>query len=188
MPEQKLNTGTNELLNAPEILKEILKIQNGHTVADLGAGIAAYFTIESAKLVGDQGQIYSVDIVKDVLSAIDSKAKMAGLYNIKTIWSNLEMVGATKIKEDSLDFALLVNTLFQSKKQGEMVAEAYRLLKEGGKLLIIDWSDTAPAFSPDEELQVNKDLISDTAIQLGLELENEFKAGPYHFGMIFIKK
>jgi len=188
MAEQKSKTGGTEILNAPEILKEILKIQNGHTVADLGAGVAAYFTIESAKLVGDQGQVYSIDIVKDVLSAIDSKAKMAGLYNIKTIWSNLEIVGATKIEENSLDFALLVNTLFQSDKQGEMISEAFRLLKDGGKLLIVDWSDTAPAFSPPEELQVNKNLISDTALQLGLELENDFKAGPYHFGMIFVKK
>ena len=98
------------------------------------------------------------------------------------------MVGATKITENSLDFALLVNTLFQSKKQEEMITEAVRLLKKGGKLLIIDWSDTAPAFAPPEELQVNKKIISDTTLQLDMKLEQEFQAGPYHFGMIFIKK
>ena len=188
MPKQKINSSGAEILNATQILKEILKITNGKVVADLGAGVSAYFTIESAKLVGDQGQVYAIDIVKDILSAIDSKAKMAGLYNIKTVWSNLEMVGAAKIKNDSLDFALLVNTLFQSKKQPEMVAEAIRLLKKGGKLLIIDWSDTAPAFAPPEELQVNKKIISDTTLQLDMKLEQEFQAGPYHFGMIFIKK
>ena len=53
------------------------------------------------------------------VSGIDSKAKTAGLYNVKTIWSNLEIIGATKITENSLDFTLLVNTLFQSKKQEE---------------------------------------------------------------------
>ena len=188
MPKQKINSSGVEILNATQILKEILKITNGKVVADLGAGISAYFTIESAKLVGDQGQVYAIDIVKDILSAIDSKAKMAGLYNIKTVWSNLEMVGAAKIKNDSLDFALLVNTLFQSKKQPEMVAEAIRLLKKGGKLLIIDWSNTAPAFSPPEDLKVDKKIISDTALQLNLEKESEFEAGPYHFGIIFIKK
>tara|TARA_B100001964_G_C14059523_1_gene520746 strand:+ start:62 stop:628 length:567 start_codon:yes stop_codon:yes gene_type:complete len=188
MPEQKINTGGSQILNATEILKEILKIKSGKTVADLGAGIAAYFTIESAKLVGDGGQVYAIDIVKDILSSIDSKAKMAGLYNIKTVWSNLEMVGAAKIADNSLDFALLVNTLFQSKKQTEMISEAFRLLKKGGKLLIIDWSDTAPAFAPPEELQVNKNVISDAALQLDMKLEQEFKAGPYHFGMIYIKK
>ena len=188
MAEEKINSSGPEILNATQILKEILKITNGKIVADLGAGISAYFTIESAKLVGDQGQVYALDIVKDILSAIDSKAKMAGLYNIKTVWSNLEMVGAAKIKDNTLDFALLVNTLFQSKKQPEMIAEAFRLLKNGGKLLIIDWRDTAPAFSPPEELQVNKKLISDTALQLGMELEQDFQAGPYHFGLIFIKK
>ncbi len=188
MVEQKVNNGGAEILNAPQILKETLKITSGKIVADLGAGVSAYFTIESAKLVGDQGQVYAVDIVKDILATIDSKAKMAGLYNIKTVWSNLEMVGAAKIADNSLDFSLLVNTLFQSKKQEEMVAEAIRLLKKGGKLLIVDWSDTAPAFAPPEELQVNKKIVSDTALQLDMELEQEFKAGPYHFGMIFVKK
>jgi len=188
MPELNKNNNITKILNAPEILKNILKIEAGKKVADLGAGISAYFTIESAKIVGDQGQIYAVDIIKDILSAIDSKAKTAGLYNVKTVWSNLEMVGATKITENSLDFALLVNTLFQSKKQEEMITEAVRLLKKGGKLLIIDWNDTAPAFSPPEDLKVDKKIISDAALQLNLEKENEFEAGPYHFGIIFIKK
>ena len=188
MTKKKVNSSGAEILNATQILKEILKISNGKIVADLGAGISAYFTIESAKLVGDQGQVYALDIVKDILAAIDSKAKMAGLYNIKTVWSNLEIVGAAKIEDNSLDFALLVNTLFQSKKQPAMIAEAIRLLKKGGKLLIIDWSDTAPAFAPPEELQVNKKIISDTTLQLDMQLEQEFRAGPYHFGMIFIKK
>ena len=80
------------------------------------------------------------------------------------------------------------STSVKSKKQTEMISEAIRLIKKGGKLLIIDWSDTAPAFAPPEELQVNKNVISDAALQLDMKLEQEFKAGPYHFGMIYIKK
>jgi len=179
--------GKSELLNAATILKDILGLSIGSVVADLGAG-GGMFTIQSARLVGDPGQVYSVDILKNTLSEIESKARMSGLYNIKTIWSNLEIVGATKIKETSLDFALLVNVLFQSSKHYEMMAEAARLLKQNGKLLIVDWDNTQPAFTPPSNMQVDPKKLNEYAQELGLALEKEFKAGQYHFGMIFIKK
>ncbi|MCB9803134.1 class I SAM-dependent methyltransferase [Candidatus Nomurabacteria bacterium] len=186
---QKINkfSGGNNLLDAQYILTQKVKIQAGEVVADLGAGGAAYFTMQAAKIVGDQGQVYAVDVVKNVLSSIDSKAKMSGLYNVKTIWSNLEILGATKIPEASLDHAMLINILFQSQKKSEMITEAIRLLKPGGKLTIIDWSDNTPGFAPPQNLQVNKEEVLQIAQNLSLSLEEEFVAGNYHFGLIFIK-
>lgn len=179
--------GGNYLLDAYNILKNISQIKNGQIVGDLGAGGAAYFTLQSAKIVGDQGQVYSVDVLKNVLSSINSKAQMAGLYNVKTVWSNLEIYGATKIPEESLDHALLVNVLFQSKKYPEIIKEAVRLLKPGGQLTIIDWSDMNPNFAPNQALQLDKNEIINAAQNLSLSLQQEFQAGPYHFGLIFIK-
>ncbi len=185
-PSQGEVFGKSELLNAGTILKDILGISIGSVVADLGAG-GGMFSIQAARLVKDQGQVYAVDILKNTLSDIESKARMAGLYNIKTIWSNLEVVGATKINEASLDFALLVNILFQSSKHYEIIAEASRLLKSGGKLLIVDWDNTQPAFTPPSNMQVDPSKLNEYASQLELNLEKEFKAGQYHFGAIFIK-
>lgn len=180
-------TGGNNLLDAHQILTQQIQIQAGEVVADLGAGGAAYFTVQAAKIVGNQGEVYAVDILKNVLSAIESKAKMSGLYNIKTIWSDLEVYGATKIPAESLDHAMLINILFQSKKHEEMIREAVRLLKPGGKLSIIDWSDNTPSFAPAQEMQVNKTKIMEIAQNLSLSLVNEFAAGNYHFGLVFIK-
>ncbi|RJQ33663.1 methyltransferase domain-containing protein [Candidatus Parcubacteria bacterium] len=183
---QEQTYGKSELLNAYTILKDILGLSIGSVVADLGAG-GGMFVIQAARLVGDQGQVYAVDILKNTLSEIESKARMSGLYNIKTVWSNLEMIGATKINEMSLDFALLVNTLFQSTKHYEIMAEASRLLKKNGKLLVIDWDNTKPAFTPPSNMQVSPSRLLEYAGQLELSLQKEFKAGQYHFGMIFVK-
>lgn len=183
---QKDVFGKSELLNAGTILKDILGINIGAMVADLGAG-GGMFAIQAARLVGDQGQVYAVDILKNTLSEIESKARMAGLYNIKTIWSNLEVVGATKINEGTLDFTMLVNVLFQSSKHYEMMAEAARLLKPGGKLLVVDWDNTKPAFTPPSNMQVEPNKLNEYAHQLDLKLEKDFKAGQYHFGIIFSK-
>lgn len=188
-PEVKENKfpGGNYLLDAHNILRNIAQIKNGQIVGDLGAGGAAYFTLQSAKLVGDQGQVYAVDVLKNVLSSINSKAQSSGLYNVKTVWSNLEIYGAAKIPEASLDHALLVNILFQSKKYPEIIKEAVRLLKPGGQLTIIDWSDMSPNFAPNQALQLDKEEIVNIAQNLSLSLQQEFQAGTYHFGLIFIK-
>ncbi|PIR06786.1 MAG: hypothetical protein COV55_02335 [Candidatus Komeilibacteria bacterium CG11_big_fil_rev_8_21_14_0_20_36_20] len=187
LANQQSSLGKSELLNFGNILKNILQLQPGNIVADLGAG-GGLFTMQAARLVGDRGQVYAVDVVKGTLGEIESKARMIGLYNIKIIWSNLEIVGATKIPEGSLDFALLVNILFQSKKHYEIIAEGTRLLKSGGKLLIIDWSNTTQGFAPPDDLQVDQEKIQGYAQQLDLKLLQSFKAGKYHFGLIFEKE
>ena len=185
-PTQEQTFGKSELLDAGAILKDILGIKAGNIVGDLGAG-GGMFTTQSAMIVGNQGQVYAVDVMKNILGEIESKARMTGLTNIKTIWSNLEMVGVTKIKEASLDFALLVNILFQSTKHFEILSEATRFLKPNGKLLIVDWSNTAPGFAPPSDRQVDPETIKQRANQLSLTLDQEFKAGNYHFGLVFIK-
>lgn len=185
-PNQKAS-GRSELLDAGEILKDILQLKRGEMVGDLGAG-GGLFLLESARLVGDVGQVYAVDVVKNILSEIESKARLSGLNNIKTIWSNLEIVGATKINEASLDANILVNVLYQSKKHYEILAEAARLLKSGGRLLIVDWAKNELSFGPPPEMIIEPQKIIEICKQLDLNLVKEFKAGRYHFGLLLTKK
>lgn len=179
--------GKSEMLDYEKILQTILQIQNGDVVADLGAG-GGLPTMQAARLVGDQGQVYAVDVVKGSLSEIESKSRMTGVHNIKTVWSNLEIVGATNIKEGSLDFAMIFNVLFQSKKHYEILAESARLLKVNGKLLVVDWSDTNQGFAPNDEMRVDQTQVIEYAKQNNMILDKEFQAGKYHFGLIFIKQ
>jgi ubiquinone/menaquinone biosynthesis C-methylase UbiE len=186
LPQQNIG-GKSEFLDAGKILSEILQVKKGDMVGDLGAG-GGLFLMQIARLVGDQGQVYAVDVVKNILSELESKARLSGLNNIKTIWSNLEVVGAAKIKNDSLDSAILVNVLFQSQKHYEILAEATRLLKNGGKLLIIDWENNNLSFGPPKDRLIDLNQVIGLASELNLELAQQFKAGPYHFGLIFTKK
>ncbi len=185
-PNQEEVHGKSELLDAGVILRDFLQLKTGNMVGDLGSG-GGLFSVQSSRLVGNQGQVYSVDILKSALSEIESKARMANLNNIKTIWSNIEIIGATQINDKSLDSVLLINVLFQSTKQLEIISEATRLLKEGGKLLIIDWSDASSSFSPATDRKVDPQTTIRHAEGLGLSLKKEFQAGKYHFGQIYSK-
>ncbi len=82
------------------------------SVGDLGCGNLGYFSVPAAKIVGQNGVVYAVDILKSVLQSVENIARQEGLDNIKTVWSNLEVVGATKITPASLDLIMVVNMLF----------------------------------------------------------------------------
>ncbi|MCF7820731.1 MAG: class I SAM-dependent methyltransferase [Candidatus Pacebacteria bacterium] len=181
---EKINN--NLLLDANSVFKSV-PIASEQKVADLGCGKFGYFTFPTAKMVGKKGVVYAVDVMKACLEEVERKSQVENFSQVKTIWSNLEIWQATKIESASLDTVLLVNTLYQSDKRSDILREAVRMLKKKGKVLIVEWENTDIPFGPEPEKRVKKQPLIDAAPKLGLELEKEFKAGKYHFGLVFIK-
>lgn len=156
-------------------------------VADLGCGTSGHFVFGPAKRVGKKGKVYAIDILKPILETINRRVRQENFTNIETVWSNLEVLGATKIEVNSLDVGLLVNTLYQSHKRVEIIRESLRLIKKGGLLVIVEWKNIALPFGPPPEERVNKEQIKLVLGKMGLKLEEEFDAGQYHYGLVFIK-
>ena len=166
---------------------EKVGLGQGMNIGDLGCGNLGYFALASAKKVGKNGIVYAVDILKSALQSVENRIQQEGLDNIKTIWSNLEIYGATKIQEASLDIAFIHNVLFHAQEGDSMLREAARLLKNGGKLMIIDWRRVISPFGPPLDDRPLPETIKKLASGVGLQPVEEFSAGPYHFGLIFIK-
>jgi len=186
MNSQKV-PGGNELLNPEKILKNELGLEPGSYVGDFGCGAAGYFSFQTAKIVGDSGLVYAVDIQKPVLESIRNRAKENKINNLKTIWTDLERFSACKINNNSLDFGFLINILFQNKDKKAILKEVSRMIKDGGKLLIIDWKEGRFPLGPKPQDKIGvQDLIS-AAQEVGFRLEKRFEAGQYHYGLIFIK-
>ena len=120
-----------------------LGLNDGMRVVDLGAG-SGFYTLEAAKKVGANGRVYAVDVQKDLLERLRSVGASQGLRNIEVIWGNIEKIGGTKIKESVADRVIASNVLFQVSKFDDFVLEVKRILKPGGKVLVVDWSGVTP--------------------------------------------
>jgi len=179
-------TGGNTLID-PQIIIAKAGVAERMHVADLGCGGTGHFVFPVAKAIGKHGIIYAVDILKNNLTNIERRANQENLVQIRTVWSNLEIFKATKIETASLDVTLLINVLYQSDKRAEIIREAVRLTKKSGKLMIVDWNAMATPFGPSVEERLNKENLKKVSERLGLELIEEFSAGEYHFGMLFLK-
>jgi len=182
MPEIKTTT----LFDISAILRKV-GIEERQIVAELGCGNFGFFVFPLARLVGRQGRVYAVDILKPTLTEIGREAKKDNLPQILPVWSNLEVFKATKIETSSLDSALLVNVLHQSERKVEIMREAVRLLKRGGKLLIVEWKNIDLPFGPAPERRVRLESLKTAVPKLGLQIKEEFEAGPYHYGLILVK-
>lgn len=164
-----------------------MSLEEKQHIAELGCGNFGFFVFPLAKLVGRQGKIYAVDILRPTLEEIKKRANRENLPQVEIIWSNLEIFKATKIETNSLDAALIINTLHQSEKKIEILRESIRLLKRGGKLLIVEWKPAASPFGPPIEKRIKIESLKAAAPKVGLSIQEEFEAGPYHYGLILTK-
>lgn len=177
--------GTGGFLN-PDVIAGRFGIEKGMKIADFGCG-AGYFTISLANETGHEGRVYALDIQENALDSVRAKARALGFDNIETIRTNLELTGSSSLSDNSQDMVLLANILFQSNKKADIIKEARRVLKSGGKIIIIDWKKGAGGFGPPDNLRPDAMEMRQLAEKEGLSFESGIDAGQFHFGSIFKK-
>jgi len=171
-----------EFLNPKEVLKK-LDLRKNMIAADFGSGSGGW-AIPLAKILED-GKVYAIDILEEPLSALKSKSEIEGISNIETILANVENKKGSKLKDNFLDLVLMTNLLFEAEDKKSIFSEAKRILKSNGKILVVDWLPEA-SLGP-EKGRVSPENVKKIAKELNLKLEKEFKAGDYHYGLVFTK-
>jgi ubiquinone/menaquinone biosynthesis C-methylase UbiE len=161
-------------------------IQAGMEIADLGAG-SGFYTISAAKALIATGRVYAVDAQKDLLTKIKNNAVAQGLYNVEVIWGDIEKPNGTHLRDASIDLALLSNILFQLDDKQAAMNEVKRILKPGGRVLVVDWSDSFGGIGPEPKKVVLKATTQEMFEKNGFHLDREISAGSHHYGMIFKK-
>lgn len=160
-----------------------LGLTDGMRVVDLGAG-SGFYSLEAAKRVGVSGRVYAVDVMKDLLERLRSVGASQGLRNIEVIWGNVEKIGGTKVKEAIADRVIASNILFQISNKDDFVLEVKRVLKPGGKVMLIDWSEVS-TLGP--KTVVNSNQAKMLFEKAGFKMDQTFGAGDHHYGMIFTR-
>ncbi len=169
----------------PEHILDTLKLSYGETVADLGCG-AGYFTTAAADRVGDTGKVYAIDIQDELLTkarSLDAEKR----EHIEFIHGDLERPGGSHLSQSQVDTALLVNVLFQAEHADTVVSEAARILRPGGRLLIIDWTDSFGGMGPQQEHVVSSEHAEEYAKAAGLTCEPFSASGDHHWGLLCTK-
>jgi ubiquinone/menaquinone biosynthesis C-methylase UbiE len=170
----------------PQSIIDQLEINLGMVVADFGCG-GGFFSLPLAKKVGEKGRVYALDILKDKLESVESQAKVQGLTNIIPKRVNLEVLGGSKLETESVDWVIMKDMLFQNQGKEKILAEAKRVLKTGGRALIIEWDVNDLSIGPEKSLRVFKENLLELAKEGGWGMEKEIEVGNFHYSLVLRK-
>jgi len=170
-----------EFVDPNQILNQ-LGIKSTMLAADFGCGSGGW-TIPLARAL-KHGKVFAVDIKDEAFSALESKAKLMGVSNIKSITGDLER-NIPELRNSIFDLVLMTDLLFQLDDKERVFQEADRILKSGGRVLVVDWKPDAP-FGPDQG-KVSSEEARKIAERFGFQFGKELDAGAYHYALVFAK-
>lgn len=211
--EKEQNIKPSNSFLEPARIVQGFGVRQGDHIADFGAG-HGYFTIPLARAVGPNGKVYAVDVQDAALDAIRSKAAFEHLLTIEYVRADLDRPGGSGLKDRYIDFVLMANVLFQTENKDMLLREAWRILRSGGRLAMIEWSaaeiarpleasprgdiDAGAMYStadnigsgigPPAEARIKKDTARAAGLQAGFDYDREFAVGGHHYGLLFVKK
>lgn len=142
-----LDSPARKLFDKPEKLVQSSGIKAGQTVLEIGCG-SGFFTIPAAKILGENGKLYSTDIHSIAIEQMREKVKMAGVKNVVVKQDNAM---DSTFDDGMFDLILLYGVVpapVISMKDISM--EIHRLLKPGGVCAI--WTKT-PFWTPKTAIQ-----------------------------------
>lgn len=175
------------MIDDPKRIVKDFMVREGSVVADFGVGYGLY-AYALSEAVGETGKVYAVDIQKNMLERLKKEADEKGIKNIEIIWGDVEVVGGTKLRAESVDTVVVVNVLFQIEAKAGLVHEAARIMKTGGKLLLIDWTESFGSLGPQPNMVVDEATARRVFETGPFEFQKNINAGEHHYGLVFVKK
>ena len=114
----------------PQRLLKAAGLKPGQKVLEVGCG-PGFFTIPAAKMVGEEGFVYAVDVHPLAIEKVKEKIEREGIKNITPILTNASNTG---LPDRSIDIAFIFGLRYIAGGLGNVIAEIHRILKPGGVL------------------------------------------------------
>ena len=114
----------------PYKLLKTAGLKPGQKVLEVGCG-PGFFTIPAAKIVGDEGVIYAVDVHPLAIKRVQKKIHREEMKNVTPILANASNTG---LPDRIIDLAFLFGLRYIAGGLEDVISEIHRILKPEGLL------------------------------------------------------
>ena len=132
---ERFETESREIYHQREKILAAVGLKPGMVVADVGAG-TGLFTLPFAKAVGETGKVYAVELARNFLKLIRTRAERASVPNIETVHCTERSV---ELPEASIDLAFICDVYHHFEYPQDSLKSLHRALKPGGEIVLIDF-------------------------------------------------
>ena len=163
----------------PDEILGVVEFDSDWVAADLGAG-SGYFTVLLSQRVK---RVYAIDVQKEMLRFLEDKIRRLKIKNIELRLSKPDEI---PLEDQSVDFLMSVNTLHEFDDKAMMINEMKRVVKQDGRLLIVDFKKKETGFGPPVRIRVAKETATRLFQEKGLVLSYA-KDLSYHYLLVLVK-
>jgi len=153
----------------PDLVMDALKIADGDTVADIGAG-SGFFTVRLARRVGDSGVVYAEDIQQPMLESIKRRVNREGLRNVVTLRGTDT---DANLPRGTLDAVLVVDVYQEVEAADSRVRFLRHLadsLKPDGRIGIVNYKPGEGGPGPEPQRRLARSVVETEVQAAGLRV------------------
>lgn len=174
---------TREREERATLMLRQLNVKPGMSVCDIGCG-NGFHTLELARMVGEKGRVYGVDIQPEMLKFLRDRAEKAGLENITPI---LGSGHDPRLPSGVLDLILLVDVYHEFSYPALMLAAMRKALKPKGVIVLVEFREEDPDVPILPLHKMSKKQIMKEVPANGFKLVRDYDKLPWQHLMFFAR-
>jgi ubiquinone/menaquinone biosynthesis C-methylase UbiE len=161
----------------PESILADAGLVPGMIFVDLGCG-EGFFALPAARIVGEQGRVYALDIDADAINHLMEAAETEGLNNISALAGEGEN---TVLCAECADMVFFGTVLHDFRDAAMVLRNARAMIKPTGRLVNLDWKKEPMKLGPPVEIRFDEAMASRLLSEAGFLVETIDESGPYHY-------
>lgn len=151
---ERLNDPKRLDLLRPDLLWAALAAPSARVIVDVGAG-TGFITAALARFAPD-AVVYAVDASEPMLEYLAEHAPDDLASRLRPVLSDGSSI---PLADESADVVMMVALYHELDERTAILGEAHRVLRPGGRALIVDWRPVTTVSGPPLELRVDESTI-----------------------------
>lgn len=172
----KLDNPERRKLMPPERILQEFQIHPSDVVLDLGAG-TGYFTLPASRMT--EKEVYALDLEPRMLALLQEKVRQTeAAANVHVLQGAIENI---PLESQSVDKIIASLVLHESDDLKKTLREMQRVLRPGGRILIIEWEKQQTEEGPPLSERIAVEEMEETIRNVGMEIERRVRENGMYY-------